>query len=75
MTIKVSKLKEVLQEAIDVLDDYEDNAEVQLSPNTYGLNGYVLEIPYTGFVDIRDMTINSPDDDYDVDNIDETNEA
>ena len=71
MTISVAKLKNVLQEAIDVLEDYDDNAEVQLSPNTYGLNGYVLEIPYKGFVDIRDMTINSPDDDYDVDNIDE----
>ena len=71
MNIAVSKLKEVLQDAIDVLDDYDDKAEVQLHPNTYGLNGYVLEIPHEGFVELRDMTINSPDDDFDVDSIDE----
>jgi len=67
MTISVSTLKDVLQNAIDVLDDYEDNAEVELHPNTYRLNGHVLTIPYKGFINLDDMTINSPDDEFDTD--------
>lgn len=55
MSIKVSKLKEKLQEAIDKLNEYPEDEELATSCNTYCMSGWVLGIPSVGFINIQDI--------------------
>ena len=54
--IKVGKLKEILQDAIDYLDDYEDDDIVNLQPNNYKMNRPLLEL-YNGFLSLNDIDV------------------
>lgn len=63
--VKVKYLKEKLQEALDKLEEYEDDAKVCYQCNTYGMTGWVLEIPHTGFVNIMDIEVEEEDEDED----------
>lgn len=59
--ITVKELMEKLQEALDSLEYEEDDAKVVTNCNTYGMRGWILEIPRIGFVDIRDLSVESED--------------
>lgn len=51
-TITVADLKDYLQEIIDNLSwDYEDEDEVRISPNTYGMHAPFLSTQL-GFIDL-----------------------
>ena len=54
--IKVSRLKEILQDAIDYLDSYEDNDIVKLQSNNYKMNRPLLEL-YNGFLSLNDIEV------------------
>lgn len=54
--IKVGELKEILQDAIDYLDDYEDDDIVNLQPNNYKMNRPLLEL-YNGFLSLNDIDV------------------
>lgn len=48
-TIKVSKLKNRLQNALNDLEDLDDNAEINLASNTYFINGARTFIGISGY--------------------------
>lgn len=59
MSIKVSDLKDILQNALENLEDYDDNQKVRLVSNTYflghanqflGISGYD-----GGYLDLNDI--------------------
>lgn len=56
---RVEEIKEILQNALDVLEQYEDNDEVELTGNTYFLHGarYFLGIAGSdgGYVSLSDI--------------------
>lgn len=67
MSITVSDLKNILQNALDNLEDYDDNQKVRLVSNTYflghanqflGISGYD-----GGYLDLNDIEIEEEDDD------------
>lgn len=60
--IKVGKLKEILQDAIDYLDDYEDDDIVNLQPNNYKMNRPLLEL-YNGFLSLNDIDVEESNED------------
>lgn len=62
--IKVGKLKEILQDAIDYLDDYEDDDIVNLQPNNYKMNRPLLEL-YNGFLSLNDIDVEESNEDED----------
>lgn len=62
--IKVGKLKEILQDAIDYLDDYEDDDIVNLQPNNYKMNRPLLEL-YNGFLSLNDIDVEESTEDED----------
>lgn len=54
-TVTVAQLKEKLKRAIEDLDCMDDNAKIATQCNTYGMYGYILEIPSVGFVNILNI--------------------
>lgn len=62
--IKVGKLKEILQDAIDYLDNYEDDDIVNLQPNNYKMNRPLLEL-YNGFLSLNDIDVEESNEDED----------
>ena len=62
--IKVGKLKEILQDAIDYLDDYEDDDIVNLQHNNYKMNRPLLEL-YNGFLSLNDIDVEESNEDED----------
>ena len=61
--ITVAELKAKLQRAIDDLDGMEDNAKIATQCNTYGMYGYVLEVPSVGFVNILNIETEEDEED------------
>lgn len=47
--MKVEKLKQILNRAIDVLEDFDDNQEVKLVSNTYFLGGCRCFLGISGY--------------------------
>lgn len=60
--IKVGKLKEILQDAIDYLDDYENDDIVNLQPNNYKMHRPLLEL-YNGFLSLDDIDVEETSED------------
>lgn len=60
MAFTVNDLREILQDALSTLDDYDDNAVVRTRCNTYGMHGRILEVP-GGFVALDDLVIVDPE--------------
>lgn len=67
MSITVSDLKDILQNALDNLEDFDDNQKVQLVSNTYflgnanqflGISGYD-----GGYLDLNDIEIEEDEED------------
>lgn len=67
MSITVSDLKDILQNALDNLEDYDDNQKVRLVSNTYflghanqflGISGYD-----GGYLDLNNIEIEEEDED------------
>lgn len=67
MSITVSDLKDILQNALDNLEDYDDNQKVRLVSNTYflghanqflGISGYD-----GGYLDLNDIEIEEDEED------------
>ena len=69
MSITVGKLKEVLQETLETLEDFEDDQKISLASNTYFINGakYFLGISgYDGgYCDLRNLEVEEDDDEDD----------
>lgn len=62
MAFTVNDLREILQDALSTLDDYDDNAVIRTRCNTYGMCGRILEVP-GGFVALDDLKIDDPAED------------
>lgn len=60
--LTVGELKKILQGALDDLEYEEDGAVVETECNTYGMRGWILEVPRIGFVDIRNLTVIESED-------------
>lgn len=50
MCLKVKRLREMLENALSQLEDYDDNDEVDTEPNTYGLTNFIGT--YYGFINL-----------------------
>ena len=61
MAFTVNNLREILQDALSTLEDYDDNAVVRTSCNTYGMYGRILEVP-GGFVALDDLEIDDAEE-------------
>ena len=66
MSIKVSRLKDILQTALDELDNYEDDQKISLVSNTYflghanyfiGISGYD-----GGYLDLNNIEVEDEED-------------
>jgi len=62
--MKVGRLKSYLEDALDILNDYDDEQEIVCHPNTYR-----IDVPYIGTYDgfIEFSNIQVEDNDYEVD--------
>lgn len=60
--LTVGELKKILQGALDDLEYEEDGSVVETECNTYGMRGWILEVPRIGFVDIRNLTVIESED-------------
>lgn len=69
MSIKVSKLKQTLQDALDSLEGLDDNQEINLVSNTYFLHSARVFIGFSGYdggyLDLNNIEDNLVDDDND----------
>lgn len=65
--MKVKELKDLLEEVLDSLEDYEDDQEIRLVSNTYFLGhaNYFLGISgYDGgYLNLRDIRVDDDEDD------------
>lgn len=52
--LTVYDLKQILQNALDSLEDYNDSSLVNLHPNTYGLYGDFISLAWKGFVSLEE---------------------
>lgn len=50
MGLKVKRLREMLENALSQLEDYDDNDEVDTEPNTYRLTNFIGT--YYGFINL-----------------------
>lgn len=57
----VQQLRELLESWIDDLDNYEDNDEVKVSCNTYGMGNNFIAT-YNGFIDMNDPVKDQEED-------------
>lgn len=60
--MKVSKLKQYLQNAIDELDEFNDDDQVHMVTNTYFLNGSNFIGTHEGYVDLENIRVNEDDE-------------
>ena len=61
--MKVSKLKQYLQNAIDELDEFNDDDQVHMVTNTYFLNSSNFIGTHEGYVDLDNIRVDDSDDD------------
>lgn len=66
MAFTVNDLREILEDALSTLEDYDGNEVVRTRCNTYGMYGRILEVP-NGFVALDDLEIDDPEEDSDED--------
>lgn len=59
----VSELKDLLQQALDNLEDYDDNRELNIESNTYYVRGKYIGIPGVGFIPLNDPVAADDDED------------
>lgn len=62
MAFTVNDLREILEDALSTLEDYDGNDVVRTRSNTYGMHGRILEVP-NGFVALDDLEIDDPEED------------
>ena len=60
--MKVSKLKQYLQNAIDELDEFNDDDQVHMVTNTYYLKSSNFIGTHEGYVDLGHIRIDASDD-------------
>ncbi len=60
--MKVSKLKQYLQNAIDELDEFNDDDQVHMVTNTYFLNGSNFIGTNEGYIDLDDIRVDEDDE-------------
>ena len=60
--MKVSKLKQYLQNAIDELDEFDDDDQVHMVSNTYYLKSSNFIGTHEGYVDLDHIRIDASDD-------------
>lgn len=53
--MNVKQLKEQFESYIEILDEFDDELEIPMRSNTYGLSGQILEIPYKGFIELDSL--------------------
>lgn len=58
----VSDLKDLLQQALDNLENYNDNQKLDIKTNTYWVRGKFISIPGVGFIQLDDPVDNDDDD-------------
>lgn len=61
--MKVSKLKQYLQNAIDKLDEFNDDDQVHMVTNTYYLKSSNFIGTHEGYVDLNNIRVDDSDDD------------
>lgn len=59
----VSDLKDLLQQALDNLEKYNDNQKLDIKTNTYWVRGKFISIPGVGFIQLDDPVDNDDDED------------
>ena len=64
MDLTVKRLREILEDALEQLDEYDDNDIVDASPNTYNLSAPYLAT-YQGFVELDEIRVENWNDDDD----------
>lgn len=73
--LTVGELREQLQEYIDILDDYDDDAKIEVESNTYYVKSqYFMQFGRRGFVDLGNLDSIIDDSDDDDDDEEETEE-
>lgn len=63
MTMTVSDLKDLLQQALDNLENYDDNQKLEIKTNTYWVRGDFISITGKGFVQLNDPVATDDDED------------
>lgn len=71
MDLTVKRLREMLEEALEQLDDYDDSDIVDTSPNTYNLSAPYLAT-YQGFVELDEIRVENWNDDDDEEGVNES---
>lgn len=59
--MKVKQFRQKLQTVLDELDFYDDEDEIDLHGNTYGIN-YFMSLPGKGIVDLHNIVKEEEDD-------------
>ena len=57
MKIEVRRVKEILEDALNELESYDDNDLVKTSCNTYGLSSHFISLGSNGFLDLFDIRV------------------
>lgn len=55
MHIKAAKLKTILSEALERVNNFNDNVFIQTHPNTYGIDGPNILETRDGFLDLDNI--------------------
>lgn len=63
--MKVSKLKQYLQNVIDELDEFNDDDQVHMVSNTYFIKGSNFISTHEGYVDLDNIRVDDSDDEED----------
>lgn len=61
----VAEVKQYLQQTLDELDSYEDDAKVLMSPNTYGISNYFIALGSHGYMPMEGFDVDEGDDEED----------
>lgn len=64
--LTVADVKDILQNAIDELDSYDETSLVKLAANTYGVDAPYLAM-YEGFLDLNNIEVQDADADEEFD--------
>lgn len=58
----VAEVKRYLQRTLDELDDYDDDAHVIMSPNTYGISSYFIALGSHGYMPMEGFDVDDDDE-------------
>ena len=64
MAFTVNDLREILNDALSELEDYDGDETIRTRCNTYGMYGRILEVP-GGFIALDDLKIEGHEEDDD----------